>query len=481
MSLTATQNRRASTADRAHTPSWGTLLVLLAAVFITTLDFFIVNVAIPSTQQDLHASAAAIQWVVAGFGLALAAGLITGGRLGDIFGRRRMFAIGLALFTVASAACGLAPTAEALVAGRVAQGIAAALLMPQVLGIVNVVFTGEHRAKAFTAYGLTLGFAGVFGQLIGGALIQADIAGLGWRAIFWINVPIGVVALALTRPLVPESKGTGSNRLDLVGTALVSASLVAIVLPLVQGRQDGWPAWTWVSLAASPLILGAFAAYQRRLTNRNGAPLIAMSLFKERAFSAGLGFSLMYSLGQASFFLVLALYLQQGHGLTALNSGLIFSALGAGYFAASVQAGKVAARIGRQVLAAGSLVQVTGYLVLLVTITETGVTGGIGWLIPGLVIVGAGMGLVMAPMSAIVLAGVAPHNAASAAGVLSTAQQVGGALGVAIIGIVFYDAIGSHPVPHTFGHAFTESLFPLMAFCLTTTLITQLLPRPAAK
>jgi MFS family permease len=348
-----------------------------------------------------------------------------------------------------------------------------------VLGIVNVVFTGQHRARAFTAYGLTMGFAGVFGQLIGGALIQADIAGLGWRAIFWINVPVGLVALALTRSMVPESRGTGSTRLDLLGTALVSAGLVAIVLPLVQGRQDGWPAWTWVSLAASPIILGAFVAYQRRLTTNGGAPLIEMSLFKERAFSAGLGFSLMYALGQASFFLILALFLQQGHGLTALNSGLIFSALGAGYFVASVQAGKVAARIGRQVLALGSLVQVTGYVVLALTVAETGVTGGIGWLIPGLMIVGAGMGLVMAPMSAIVLAGVTPQHAASAAGVLSTAQQVGGALGVSVIGIVFYDAIGTHPLPHTFGHAFTESLFPLMAFCLITAIITQLLPRPA--
>lgn len=205
-------------------PSWSALLVLLAGVFISLLDFFIVNVALPDTQRDLHAGASAVQFIVAGYGLALAAGLITAGRLGDLYGRRRMYMLGLGLFTVASAACGLAPSAGFLVFARVVQGAAAALLMPQILGIINTIYTGAQRAKAFTAYGMTIGFGAVFGQLIGGVLIKMDLAGLGWRSIFLINVPIGIVAVALAPRLVPESRSAGGARIDLVRMPSGSAS-----------------------------------------------------------------------------------------------------------------------------------------------------------------------------------------------------------------------------------------------------------------
>jgi EmrB/QacA subfamily drug resistance transporter len=457
-------------------PSWGALLVLLTGIFITTLDFFIVNVAIPATQEDLHASPAAIQWVVAGFGLAVASGLITAGRLGDIYGRRRMFAIGLALFTIASAGCGLAGSAEMLIAARVVQGVAAALLMPQVLSIVNVLYVGEQRVKAFTAYGLAMGFAGVFGQLIGGVLIQVDLFGLDWRLIYWINVPVGVVALMLTRRLVPESKGEGGASLDLVGTALVTLGLVAVVLPLVQGREQGWPLWTWLSLAAAPLLLGGFTFYQRGLGLKGGTPLVPLVLFRERSFSVGITMALVYGMVNAAFFLVLALYLQLGHGMSALESGLLFISLGIGYFMSSAISGQIAAKLGRQVLAVGALVQGIGHVVLVETVTSTSETL---WLIPGLTLTGFGMGLVMGPMAATVLAGITSKHAGAASGLLSTAQQVGGALGVALVGIVFYDTLGEVLTADLFTDAFVNGLWLLTAFCAVVGALVQMLPRPA--
>jgi EmrB/QacA subfamily drug resistance transporter len=455
-------------ASQEARPSRAALPVLLAGTFISLLDFFIVNVALPDTQRTLHAGPSAIQFIVAGYGLALAAGLITAGRLGDLYGRRRLYVIGLSLFTFASAACGLAPSAGFLVAARVVQGGAAALLMPQILGIISTVYTGPKRAKAFTAYAMAIGFGAVFGQLIGGVLIRLDVAGLGWRTIFLINVPIGVAAALLAPRVVPESKAQGAARIDLVGTVLLSLGLVAIVLPLVEGQQQGWPVWTFGCLAASVPLLAAFAGYQVRLAARNGSPLINLALFRARAFSAGVITSLTYQLMMASFFLLLALYLQDGRGLSALQSGLIFLPLGAGYFVASTQSGKVAVRLGRQVLTLGSLMVSAGYLLLAFAVHD-----GTGWLIPGLTIAGAGMGFAMTPMPAIVLSRVKPDHAATAAGVLSTAQQAGGAIGVALIGVVFYHALGGG----SYAHAFQVGLEVMAALGLAVAALVQLLPR----
>ncbi|HXT93034.1 MAG TPA: MFS transporter [Trebonia sp.] len=449
-------------------PPRGALPVLLAGTFIALLDFFIVNVALPDIQGSLHAGASAVQFIVAGYGLALAAGLITAGRLGDLYGRRRMYVIGLALFTVASAACGIAPGADFLVGARVVQGAAAAMALPQILGIINTSYTGARKAKAYTAYGMAIGFGAVFGQLIGGALIELNVAGLGWRSIFLINVPIGLAAALLAPRLVPESKAPGGARIDFIGTVLVAAGLVAIVLPLVEGQQEGWPAWTFGCLAAAVVLLGAFARYQYRLAARNGSPLINLALFRERAFSAGVVTNVVYQMMMASFFLVLALYLQDGRGLSALESGLIFLPLGLGYFAASAASVKLARRLGRQVLALGALVVSAGYLLLAVTASDS-----TGWLIPGLVVAGIGMGFAIAPMPAIVLAGVKPDHAAAASGVVSTAQQAGNAIGVAVIGVIFYHALGGGSYPH----AFSLGLIAMAALGVVGAALVQLFPR----
>jgi MFS family permease len=227
------------------------LPIVLAGTFMVVLDFFIVNVALPSMQARLHASDGAIEWIVAGYSLTSAVLLIAAGRLGDRHGRRRIFALGVALFTLSSAACGLAGGPGMLVGARLVQGGAAALLMPNVLSLIGVLYDGVDRARALAAYGMTMGLAAVSGQLIGGVLVQADIAGLGWRTVFLINVPVGAVALALAPRLIPESRVPGRGRVDLTGTLLVTAGLTAIVLPLVEGRTHGWPLWTWLSLAGS--------------------------------------------------------------------------------------------------------------------------------------------------------------------------------------------------------------------------------------
>jgi EmrB/QacA subfamily drug resistance transporter len=420
---------------------------------MSTLDFFIVNVAVPSVQSDLHASAGQIQWTIAGFALAVGAGVITAGRLGDLFGRRRVFSVGLALFTVTSAACGLVPDAGELVAARVAQGLSAALMTPQVLAIIGTVFTGKALGRAFTAYGLTMGLAAVFGQLIGGGLIQADLFGLGWRCCFLINVPIGVAALALTPRYVPSTRGTGQARLDLVGATLVTAALIATVLPLIDGREQGWPLWTELSFAAAAVLYAGFGLHQRWLARRDGAPLIDLRMFTDRAFSAGMLVQLIAWTGQGSFFLVLAVYLQQGLGLTALTSGVVFISIGGGYIATSIASGAVTARLGRQTVALGAALMMVALVLLIAASQHIGSTGSPWWLVPGLAVDGAGMGLIIAPLASIVLARVAPHHAGAASGVLSTVMQVGGALGIAVIGIVFYDSLGdggATAVPHAF-------------------------------
>ena len=460
--------RRRMAAPGIDRPGWVPLAIVLAGTFVTFLDFFIVNVALPSIATELHAGSGSVSLVVAGYGLTFAAGMITGGRLGDRYGRRRMFLLGLGLFTLTSLACGIAPNVGTLVAARVLQGAAGALLTPQVLAIVGTTYDGARRGKAFAAYGFAMGIAGVLGQLVGGALIHADVAGLGWRAIFLINVPVGLAVVPLARRALPESFGA-RNRLDPVGAATITAALVALVLPLVEGREHGWPVWTWVSFALVPVLAAGFVITQRRTARRGGAPLVDPALFRTGSFTIGCIAALTFALVPPSFFFVLALYLQDGRGYGALLSGVVFTAVGAGYFAAMLLAGGLAARLGRQVLALGAVVVALGAL----TLVATAHAGSSLALVPGLALVGAGIGLVLVPLSSMVLAGVDPQHAGAAAGVLATAQQVGGAVGVAVISTVFFagtSVVGS----------FVTALWVIVGLACATTVTAQFLRRRAA-
>jgi EmrB/QacA subfamily drug resistance transporter len=420
---------------------WLALPVILAGTFMVTLDFFIVNVAIPSIQRDLRAGTAAIEWLVAGYGLAYAALLIIGGRLGDLHGRRRIFGAGLTVFTLSSAACGLAPNAGWLVVGRVAQGVGAALLAPQVLAILGTIYVGADRARAFAAYGVVLGLASACGQVIGGLLIQLDLLGLGWRGCFLVNLPIGIAALLLAPIAVPESRAAVRSRLDIGGAALVTLGIASLLLPLIEGRTHGWPAWTWFCLAAAMAVCVAFAAQQGRRAARGLAPLVDPVLFRDRGFGTGLLAALMLFGGVASSFFVLALYLQQGRGLAPLPSGLVFSTLALAFTVTSLSAGRIARRLGRPTLLPGAVGMALGLAALAWTVRCIGVGGNVAWLLPPLLIDGAGMGLVMAPLAATVLAGLPGHHASAAAGVLVTAQQLANALGVALVGLVYFGVL----------------------------------------
>ena len=454
------------------------LPVLMCGVFMIILDFFIVNVAMPAIQTGLHAGSSAVEWVVAGYGLTCAVLLIGGGRLGDLYGRRRVFGIGMALFVLASAACGLAPTAAVLVAARLVQGVGAALISPNVLSIIGVAYPGPARVRALTIYGLVMGLAAAGGQLIGGVLIQADILHLGWRTVFLINVPVGLAALAFARRQVTESKGAqarpGTSRiaqLDLGGLLLVTAALTALVLPLVEGTALHWPTWTWVSLAATPVLLAAFAAWELRRTRRGRPVLLELGLLRSQGLGAGLFTQLAFWCGQASYFLVLALYLQSGRGLDALQAGLVFSILAAAYLATSMRAPALTLRYGRSLIAVGALTLAAGHgLVLLAVLAG----GGIGWLVPGLVLAGAGMGLTVTPLTTTVLAHARPERAGAVSGVLSTMQQVGGALGVAVTGVIFFGALHG---AGGYTRGFELSLAQLGVLLVVVAGLTRLLPR----
>ncbi|GAA2267483.1 MULTISPECIES: MFS transporter [Kitasatospora] len=451
---------------------WLALPVILVGTFMTILDFFIVNVAIPSAQSDLHASGAQIQLVVAGYGVAYAAGLITGGRLGDLYGRRRLFVIGLTLFTLASAGCGLATSANLLILARMAQGVAAALLFPQVLSIINVTYTGEDRPKAFMGFGMTIGLASVSGQVIGGLLIQADVLGLGWRSCFLVNVPVGLAVLALVPSLVPESRSATARGLDLVGFAIVTPGLLLLLIPLVEGRQAGWPLWSWVCLVASVVVLGVFARHQRQLSQRGGTPLVEPALFKTRSFLTGLLTMFTVYAGMASFFLVFALYLQEGLGFSALKSGLVCLPCGVGFFALSMGSPRIVRALGHRTLALGAVILGIGEIAMALVALRADSRPSTALLALLMLVIGAGMGAMGPPLIAQVLLGVPGEHTGSASGVLSTTQQMAGALGVALIGIIFYGTLGSAGSPGHYGRAFAASLAYTLLLALITAVIT---------
>ena len=458
---------------RSHTQSrWAALPVLLAGAFMVVLDFFIVNVALPSIATDLHASESSLEWVVAGYGLAFAAFLITAGRLGDEHGRRRVYAIGLVLFTVASLACGLAPTPTTLVVARIVQGLAGGIVMPQVLSIIGVTYRGPHRVRALSIYGVVLGLAAVGGQVIGGALVQTDVLGLGWRGCFLINVPIGLAALALTPRLVPESRAERRGAIDALGAAMLALGLVAVLLPLIEGRQHGWPAWACISLGLAPVILGAFVAHQARLRRRGEAALLDLGLFHEPAFTGGLVSQLLLASAQASFFVYLAFYLQEGRGLNPLEAGLVFTILAVAYVVVSGPATKLTARHGRAGVGAGGAALAAGLAVMAAATADVGVGGSILVLVPGLLLVGAGIGLCFTPLTSTVMAAIEPERAGAASGAMSTTQQVGYGLGVAITGVIFF--------AHTdIASGFELSLMQLAVLAVGIVLATALLPSGA--
>ncbi|MFJ2829023.1 MFS transporter [Streptomyces sp. NPDC087263] len=477
----AVEEREAGPPAETGVPSPGALVVVLVGTFITVLDFFIANVAVPAIRTDLHAGSTEAQLIVVGYGVAFTAGLITGGRLGDIYGRRRMFVLGMTLFMLASAGCSLAQSVDVLIVARIAQGASAALMVPQVLGIIGTVYTGAARDRAFNVYGLVIGLAGVFGQFIGGALITIDVAGLSWRTIFLINVPLCLACLAFVRRTVPESRGTGGARLDLTGAVLITAALGLIVYALVEGQSRDWPVWVWECLAGAVVLLALTVLHLRRRAAAGRGPLIEPVLFRARVFSVGLAATVVYFLAMGSFFFILALYLQSGRSLSPLESGLVFLAVGAGYFGASIVSARFAAKVTAKTVAGGPLTLALGYGLVAWTATELGTTGSVLWLLPPLLLAGLGMGLTTGPLTNLVLSAAVPEHAASASGLLNTAQEGGAAVGVAIAGTVFFPALTDAGSADAYPHAFAVTLVPLIAFCVAAAVMVLLAPGRAAR
>jgi EmrB/QacA subfamily drug resistance transporter len=452
---------------------WAPLPILMAGTFMIVMDFFIVNVAFPSMQTSLHASASAIEWVVAGYGLTFASMLIISGRLGDHLGRRRLFTMGLSLFVVSSIACACAPDSTVLIVARLVQGGAAAMISPNVLSILGVVFTGADRVRAISVYGITLGMAAASGQLVGGLIIAWNVADSGWRGIFLINVPIGLAALLLARRFIPESRADRASPLDLVGMALLTVGLTAVVLPLIEGPQLSWPWWTWSSLILAVPFLAVFYIYETALVQRGGAALVDPALFGQRSFSAGLATQLGLWCSMASFFLVLSLYLQHGRGLDPLQSGLVFTILAGAFLIASLRAPALTMRFGRSLVAVGGLTLASGFAVLFAVVHDIGTGGSIWALAPGLALIGAGQGLTITPLTTTVLSHAEPQRAGAVSGILATTQQIGNSLGVAITGAIFFSTAHAG-----YGKAFECSLVELVALLGVMVVVSRLLPPP---
>lgn len=420
----------------AARPPWLGLSVLLLAGFVTIFDLFVVNVAIPSMRATLGASLAQIGMIVAGYELAFGVLLIAGGRLGDRFGRRRLFVVGMAGFTLASALCGLAPGPGALIAARVLQGLAAALLFPQVYASIRVHFDGHAARRAFGLLGMTLGLAAIAGQVLGGWLVHADLGGLGWRSIFLINVPIGLFAIAAAR-LVPESRAPQSPAPDWGGVALAAPGLGLLLAALLEGPARGWPWWSLLSAALSAALLSAFAMHQERVRARGGEPLVDMRLLRAPRFAAGGALVLLIYSTSSSFFLCFALLVQSGFGLDPLSAGLLFAPCSVGFVAASLAAPRLVARFGPVAIAAGAVVYAASIGALVAQVHLAGGALQPPRLIPVLVVVGAAQGLIMTPLLNLVLGAVEAARAGMASGIVSTLQQVGAALGVAVVGMLF--------------------------------------------
>lgn len=426
---------------------WNVLAVALTASFMTIFDLFVVNIAMPDIRGDLHAGDGAVELVVSGYAFAYAAGLITGGRMGDRFGYRRMFTAGMAGFTVASALCALAQSAPELVAARIVQGLTAAVMVPQVLSLITVTFGASHRGRATAWYGVATGLAGLAGQIGGGLLLDWDLAGLGWRLIFLVNVPVGCVAVPVALATLPAVRGRAA-RLDPVGAGAVTAVMVLILVPLAVGREQGWPLWVWLCLAAAVLATPALLAWQAAVGRRGTEPIINTGLFANRPYTLLLVACSLFQLYFGCFMFTLSLLLQAGLGESPVAASVVFLCQGVLFTATSLRGGKLALRHGRGVPVLGAVLVVVGLIALAGVLTAD--RPGMVELIAALGVVGAGNGFLLPPLLGAALAPVGAEDAGAASGMLNTAQQFANSLGVTVIGTVFF-AVAGAGVAHAAG------------------------------
>lgn len=454
---------------------WIAMAALLVAGFMNLIDVTIVNVAIPSLQDAFQASDSQIEWVVAAYILSFALFLLPAGRLGDVVGRRRMFVIGVTVFTIASAMCGLAPGIGSLVAARVLQGLGGAMMTPQTLALVPALFPPRERGAAFALFGLSAGLASVAGPLLGGVLIGADIMGLDWRPIFLVNIPVGAVAVLGALRFVPKVPGDAALRLDLVGMALAGTGLMLLLFPLIEGRQLGWPAWVFAMMVAAIPTGAGFVAWQRRQARRGAPQLIPASLLANADYVTGSVLATLLFAGIPGFFLVFAIFLQVGFGLTPLESGITTMPFSLGVLGASVLSGRLGTRWPRERITAGAVLLVIGMTALRLMLPEAGGTLSRAAFIVPLALSGLGLGTAVSPLFQTVLANVADRDTGAGSGALQSFQQVGGALGVAVMGQLFFGMLrggGGYP------DALTAALWFNAAAFVAVALLVWRLPEP---
>lgn len=463
---TITDSGRPSTSRR-----WRALSVVLVAAFMDLMDSTIVTIALPRIQLDVGAGYDEAQWILAGYSLTFALALITGGRLGDVYGRKTIFLIGITGFVVSSVVCGAAPSAGVLIGARLAQGIFAAIMVPQVMSVILIMFDGRSRMRAFGLYAATLSLANVSGPLLGAVLAQHDVLGLGWRAIFYVNVPIGVLAAIGAAVLMPESRSTHPLKLDLTGVVVMSLASFAVMFPLVQGRAAGWPAWMIVMLIAAAPLLALFALTQRRRDHADGSALVPPALFRYRSFAIGLAALLVLFSGLASLFLVLAYGLQLGLGWSPLRTALAGIGWPIGIMVTSGVAQRHATTYGRRLVAAGLSIMVVGVLVLIALLSAAGPDVTFWHVALPVLGMGIGMGLCVSILTNVVLADVPLNAAGAGSGVTNAVIQLGTAVGIAISGAILFglgDDVSASTAPALWYNAGTF---------VVAALLTPFLPR----
>jgi MFS family permease len=441
--------------------------VLLVGAFLPPLDFFIVNVALPSIQGDLGTSSAAEQMVISTYAALYAVTLITGGRLGDLFGRSRVFFLGLVGFTAASLLCGFAWSPWALVAGRALQGVTAAVMAPQALASVQAIFLESEKPLALSLYGAVFGLASVIGQALGGVLISLNLFDMGWRMVFLVNLPVAVLVILFGIPLLKRKRQQGSGKLDPGGMALSMLALASLIVPLIEGREAGWPLWSWLSLACAPLLARFFWRYESRLARAGGAPLLDPSALRApglvRALLIALSF---YSIG--SFFLLFSVYLQNALQVSALSAGLVFLPFGAGFLLGPLATPYCRRILGDWVNPIGMGFETAGFLGLawLISATPAGRAPASMPLAALLFFIGFGQGLGLPTLMRMITSRVAPAYSGMIAGIASSTLQVSTALSVAVIGGVFYTVLGGRHDPAAITHAFVVAAL-CIACCLS--------------
>ncbi|MFF5250126.1 MFS transporter [Streptosporangium sp. NPDC000095] len=448
---------------------WKALTVCLVAGFMTLLDVSIVNVALPSIRAGLEAPQSTLQWVVSGYALTFGLVLVPAGRFGDTHGRRNAFVFGVVLFTVASAAAGLAQNPTLLVVARLVQGIAGGVINPQVSGLIQQLFRGAERGRAFGMLGTVIGISTAIGPLLGGVLINLGGYTDGWRLVFYVNVPIGILAVLLAyRYIGPAAKESRPRQtMDPVGVLLLAASVLLVLLPLVEGQEWGASA-RWPALLAGLALLAAFVAWERRY-GRHHQPVVDLSLFRRRSYALGALLGALYFAGFTAIFFILTLYLQNGLGYSALEAGLATTPFAAGSAVTSLFSGRFVTRLGRPLVVAG-LVTVAVSLAVTALAVELVPGPHVAWAtaVP-LLLAGLGSGLVISPNQTLTLSEVPVPEAGTAGGVLQTGQRIGAAVGIAAIGSVFLSEVASSD--GDYATAFRHALLVTIAFVLVALVV----------